>query len=104
MSRNGSLTATAKVTNTGSRAGDEVVQLYIDDPVASISQPVRRLRGFERVTLEPGESRTVTFKLDRSDFGFYDNRGKFVVEPGQIDVYAGNSSRADLKQSFTVTW
>ena len=63
---------------------------------------MRRLRGFERVTLAPGESRTVTFTLDKSDFGFYDNRGKFVVEPGRIDVYAGNSSKAEMKQSFTV--
>ncbi len=102
VSRNGSLTASVDVTNTGSKAGDEVVQLYINDPVASFSQPVRRLRGFERVTLEPGQKRTVTFRLDRSDFGFYDNRGRFVVEPGQIDVYAGDSSKADLKQSFTV--
>jgi beta-glucosidase len=99
----GSLEASVDVTNTGTRKGDEVVQLYIHDPVASISQPVRRLRGFERVTLEPGEKRTVTFTLDRSDFGFYDNRGEFVVEPGTIDVFAGNSSKADLKQSFSVT-
>jgi len=70
--------------------------------VASISQPVRRLRGFERVTLDPGQTRTVTFTLNRSDFGFYDNRGRFVVEPGPIEVYAGNSSAADMKQSFTV--
>ena len=102
VSRNGSLTASVSVTNTGSRKGDEVVQLYIHDPVASISQPVRRLRGFERVTLNPGETRTVTFTLDKSDFGFYDNRGKLVVEPGQIDVYAGNSSSASLMQSFSV--
>jgi beta-glucosidase len=79
-----------------------VVQLYIHDPVASISQPVRRLRGFQRVTLAPGNQQTVSFILDRSDFGFYDNRGKFVVEPGSIDRYAGDSSNADLKQSFTV--
>jgi len=90
------------VTNTGSRTGDEVVQLYIHDPVASISQPVRRLRGFDRVTLTPGQSRTVTFTLDRSDFGFYDNRGRFVVEPGEIDVYVGDSSNAQLTKSFTV--
>jgi beta-glucosidase len=102
VSSKGSLEASVNVTNTGSIPGDEVVQLYIHDPVASISQPVRRLRGFERVTLGPGETRTVTFMLDKSDFGFYDNRGKFVVEPGQIDVYAGNSSSADLTQSFTV--
>jgi beta-glucosidase len=104
VSRKGSVTASVSVQNTGGRKGDEVVQLYINDPVASISQPVRRLRGFERVTLNPGESRTVSFRLDKSDFGFYDNRGKFVVEPGQIDVYAGSSSDATLKQSFTVRW
>jgi beta-glucosidase len=103
VSPNGSITATVDVTNTGDRRGDEVVQLYIHDPVASISQPVRRLRGFERVTLDPGEQRTITFTLDKSDFGFYDNRGKFVVEPGPIDVYAGNSSTAEMTQSFTVT-
>ena len=102
VSRNGSLTASVSVKNTGTRKGDEVVQLYIHDPVASISQPVRRLRGFERMTLNPGETRSVTFTLDKSDFGFFDNRGKLVVEPGQIDVYAGNSSSADLTQSFTV--
>ena len=98
MSRNGKLTASVDVTNTGARAGDEVVQLYIHDPVASISQPVRRLRGFQRVTLAPGATQTVSFTLDRSDFGFYDNRGKFVVEPGGIDVYAGDSSRADADE------
>jgi beta-glucosidase len=104
VSRKGSLTASVTVTNTGSRMGDEVVQLYIHDPVASISQPVRRLRGFERLTLNPDDAQTVEFTLDKSDFGFYDNRGKFVVEPGQIDVYAGSSSSASLKQSFTVRW
>ena len=92
-----------RVTNTGHVQGDDVVQLYLHDPVASISQPVRRLRGFERVSLQPGESRTVTFTIDRSDFGFYDNRGRFVVEPGQIELYAGDSSRASLKRTFTVT-
>ena len=55
------------------------------------------------MTLKPGEKQTVTFTLDRSDFGFYDNRGKFVVEPGRIDVYAGDSSNADQTQSFTVS-
>jgi len=107
VSKNGSLKATVTVTNTGDRAGDDVVQLYIHDPVASISQPVRRLRGFERVTLgakgTPDDSKTITFTLDKSDFGFWDNRGRFLVEPGQIDVYAGDSSTADMTKSFTVT-
>jgi beta-glucosidase len=102
VSRNRSLKASVTVTNTGRRKGDEVVQLYLHDPVASISQPVRRLRGFERVTLDPGQRRTVGFTLDKSDFGFYDNRGRLVVEPGRIDLYAGNSSSATLRQSFTV--
>ena len=80
------------VTNTGDRKGDDVVQLYIHDPVASISQPVRRLRGFQRVTLDPGQKQTVSFTLDKSDFGFYDNRGRFVVEPG-----GSTSSRATAR-------
>jgi beta-glucosidase len=102
VSKNGTVTALVDVANTGDRTGDDVVQLYIHDPVASISQPVRRLRGFQRVTLKRGEKQTVSFTLDKSDFGFYDNSGKFVVEPGDIDVYAGDSSTADLTQSFTV--
>ena len=102
MSPNGSVTATADVTNTGSRTGDEVVQLYIHDPTASIEQPVRRLRAFERVTLTPGQTKTVSFKLTSNDVGFYDNFGKFVVEPGQIDVYVGDSSKATMTKSFTV--
>jgi len=102
MGRNGRIQASVTVTNTGDVAGDDVVQLYLHDPVASISQPIRRLRGFERVSLEPGESTTVRFTLDRSDVGFYDNRGRFVVEPGQIDVFAGDDSTADLTASFQV--
>ena len=99
----GRVRASVTVTNTGSRTGDDVVQLYLHDPVASLSQPVRRLRGFERVTLRPGQSRQVRFTIDRSDFGFYDNDGKFVVEPGAIDLYAGDSSAATLTKSFRVT-
>jgi beta-glucosidase len=101
---NGTETAQVDVQNTGSRTGDEVVQLYIHDPVASISQPVRRLRGFQRVTLKPGQKTTVTFHLDRNDFGFYDNGGNLRVERGRIDVYAGDSAEgATDVQSFTVT-
>jgi beta-glucosidase len=99
----GSVKATVTVKNTGGRKGDDVVQLYIHDPVASISQPVRRLRGFQRVTLDPGQTEQVTFTLDKSDFGFFDNSGKLVVEPGVIEVYAGDSSKAELTKSFTVT-
>jgi beta-glucosidase len=103
MSSRGAITASVDVTNTGTVAGDDVAQLYIHDPVASISQPVRRLRGFQRVTLNPGQKTTVTWKLDASDVGFYDNRGKFRVEPGTIEVYAGDhSSASDQRKDFTV--
>jgi beta-glucosidase len=102
VSRHGSVRVSMDVTNTGSRTGDDVAQLYIHDPVASLSQPVRRLRGFQRVTLDSGQTKTVTFTLDKSDFGFYDNSGRFVVEPGEIDVYGGDSSDAAMTDSFTV--
>jgi beta-glucosidase len=102
--RRGRVTASVDVTNTGSRPGDEVAQLYISDPVASISQPVRRLRGFERVTLQPGLTRTVSWSLSPGDVGFYDNTGRFVVENGRINVFAGNtSSQSDNRASFRVT-
>jgi beta-glucosidase len=101
--KGGSVTVTAKVTKTAGPAGDDVAQLYIHDPVASISQPVRRLRGFERVTLtNDNPSTTVTWHLDRNDVGFYDNSGHFVVEPGKIEVYVGDSSDADMTDSFNV--
>jgi beta-glucosidase len=102
--RRGSVTVTADVTNTGSRAGDEVAQLYIYDPVATISQPVRRLRGFERVTLQPGQTKSVSWTLNRNDVGFYDNSSRFRVENGRINVYVGNtSSESDHRATFTVT-
>jgi beta-glucosidase len=102
MRKNGRITASVDVTNTAGPKGDEVVQLYLHDPVASISQPVRRLRGFQRVTLDPGAKTTVTFTLDARDVGFYDNRGRFVVEPGKIDLFASTSSVGGLTASFTV--
>jgi beta-glucosidase len=103
--RRGRVTVRADVTNTGTtRAGDEVAQLYINDPVASISQPVRRLRGFERVTLQPLKTKTVSWTLTRDDVGFYDNSGRFVVENGRINVFAGStSSQSDNRAFFTVT-
>ena len=104
MSPGGSIRASVDVTNAGTRAGDDVAQLYIHDPVASISQPVRRLRAFQRVTLDPGQTTTVSFTLNATDVGFYDNQGNFRVEPGRIDVFAGDtSSETDNTDSFTVT-
>jgi beta-glucosidase len=103
MSPHGVVEVSADVKNEGAVAGDEVVQLYIHDPVASIEQPVRRLRGFQRVTLEPGETTDVKFRLGASDVGFYDEVGNLVVEPGQIEVFLGDSSEAPLAGTFEVT-
>jgi beta-glucosidase len=101
--RRGAVVVRVDVTNTGDVAGDEVVQLYVHDPVASIVQPVRRLRGFSRVTLDAGAKRTVTFTLTPDDVGFYDNSADFVVEPGEVEVYVGTSSDDDrLKDTITV--
>ena len=100
--RNGSISVSAVVRNTGKRAGDEVVQLYVHDPVASIVQPVRRLRGFQRVSLEAGQSRRVRFTLTPEDVGFYDNNARFRVERGQIEVYVGTSSEAPLVGTLVV--
>ena len=102
MTPNGSVMVSVDVQNTGARSGDEVVQLYIHDPVASIVQPVRRLQGFQRVTLGPGETKTVRFTLNRNNVGFFDNSGKFVVESGTIEAYVGDSSSAPLVGSFKV--
>ncbi len=98
------VTVTVKVKNTGSRAGDEVVQLYIRDKVASLAQPVRRLRGFERITLEAGEQRTVAFELGADDLGFHTNdpKGELLVEPGEFEIYAGGSSEAGLNRTLTL--
>jgi len=84
------------VTNTGKRAGDEIVQLYVNDPVASVTQPVKQLRGFKRVSLAPQQSAQVTFTLSANQLGFYDRNMNFVVEPGKINLLMGASS-ADIR-------
>ncbi|MER7172440.1 beta-glucosidase BglX [Streptomyces mesophilus] len=96
---------TTTLTNTGGRPGDEVVQLYVHDRAASIVQPVRRLRGFERVRLAPGESTEVRFHLTAEDLGFWtgDPTGVFVVEPGAVDVYVGTSSVTRSRCTLDVT-
>ncbi len=99
------LEVSVSVTNTGDRAGDEVVQLYVHDLTASITQPVRKLRGFRRVTLKPGASRTVRFRIGADDLGFWTNApdGEFRVEEGVVDLYVGNSSRATARRRLTIT-
>lgn len=87
-----------EVKNTGSVKGDEVVQLYIRDKVSSVTRPVKELKDFKRVTLEPGETKTVEFEITPEKLSFYDIDMNFTVEPGEFDVMVGNSSRdEDLK-------
>ncbi len=88
----GAIMITCKLTNTGSTAGDEVVQLYIHDVVASLTRPVKELKGFERVHVEPGESRTVEFRLPAAELAFTGKDMKPIVEPGLFKVMVGNSS------------
>ncbi|MCM8899707.1 glycoside hydrolase family 3 C-terminal domain-containing protein [Caldicoprobacter algeriensis] len=80
------------VTNTGKMAGDEVVQLYVHVPAQNVTRPVKELKGFKRVNLEPGQTKTVVFELPIALLGFYDENMDFVVEPGKVDVYVGSSS------------
>jgi beta-glucosidase len=102
--RNGKLQVSVKVRNTGDRAGAEVVQLYLQDPVATVTQPVKKLADFRRVELEAGEERTVEFTLPASKLGFHDHSGKYRVEPGKFNVWVGKDSADDaLKGSFELT-
>jgi beta-glucosidase len=89
---NGKIRVSVDVENTGPLKGDEVVQLYLHDPVASVARPVKELKGFSRITLEPNEKKSVTFALSREELGFLDATMKFVVEPGTIEVLVGSSS------------
>lgn len=88
-------TVSCTVTNTGSRDGEEVVQLYINDEVSSVATPPIRLKGFEKVFLKKGESKQVTFQLTRKDLSIYDKDMNFIAEPGTFKVMVGGSS-ADL--------
>jgi beta-glucosidase len=90
----GRTTLTVDVTNSGSRAGDEVVQLYVRDRVSRITRPVQELRGFQRVSLRAGETRTVRFDVDSRTLGYYGPAMKWVVEPGTFDLMVGGSSAA----------
>lgn len=103
IATDGSQEVSVTVTNTGKRAGAEVVQLYVRDDVASVTRPVKLLRGFERVELAPGQSKTITFKLGFEDLAMYDAAMKRVVEPGSFTVFAGGNSVDTLEAKFEVT-
>ena len=88
--------------NTGKLKGKEVVQLYIRDHFASVTRPVRELKGFELVSLEPNQSKKLTFKLTEKELGFYNNDGDFVLEPGDFSVFVGGNSNAKLENKFSL--
>ncbi len=89
------------VTNTGTRVGEEVAQLYIHQRVASVVRPVKELKGFEKFSLQPKASKVVTFTLTDKELGFYNNDGNYVVEPGDFEVMVGTNSQEGLVGSFT---
>ena len=88
------------VKNTSEIAGEEVAQLYIRDKVASIVRPVKELKGFKKFKLLPNESKTIEFILTEKELGFYNNIGKFIIEPGEFDIMVGTSSESVLSKSF----
>jgi beta-glucosidase len=98
IARNGSTHVLVDVSNTGRRAGSEVVQMYIRDRVSSVTRPVKELKGFRKVWLDPGETKTVSLDITPESLAFYDVHMKYLVEPGEFEIKIGNSSRdADLQ-------
>lgn len=101
QSTQGEYTVSLDVTNTGRRAGDEVVQLYVTDRVSSVTTYESQLRGFERVSLEPGQTRRVTFRLTPDDLQLLDRHMQWTVEPGKFDIKVGASSQ-DIRLTQTI--
>jgi beta-glucosidase len=98
------LTVSADVTNTGPVTGDEVAQLYIHQKAGSDSRPVRELKGFERVTLQPGETKTISFQLGPDELGYWSTSvGKWIQDAAHFDLWVGSDSQATLYGSFEVT-
>jgi beta-glucosidase len=93
---------TAEIENTGQRAGTEVVQLYVHDRIAQTSRPVRELKGFQRVTLAPGEHKTVEFSVRAVDMGSYDPGMKWVVPQSTYDVWVAPNAEEGISGTFDV--
>jgi beta-glucosidase len=98
----GRIKVAVTVTNTGTRAGDEVVQLYLHDQVSTVTRPVAELKGFRRLTLAPGAHENVDFTLGPDEIGAFNRAMRWVVEPGQFDVRVGPSSTEGLSATFEV--
>ena len=96
------LRCSVKVKNAGARAGEETVQLYIRDIVASCARPIKELKRFEKILLQPGEEKEVRFELPAREMGFYDSACSYVIEPGRFGLYVGTNSEETLESSFYV--
>jgi beta-glucosidase len=94
------ITVSVDVKNSGNRDGKEVVQLYIRDVVGSVTRPVKELKGFELVDIKSGDTKTITFTLNKTTLGFYNNQGEYIVEPGDFKVFVGGSSYTSLDAEF----
>ena len=97
------VSVTTSVTNTGDRAGSTVIQLYIRDTYSRVTRPIKELKGFEKVYLGPGESKTVTFALDREQLEYLGPDMQWIVEPGEFEIMIGTSSRTEDLQGVTFT-
>ncbi|MFA6541749.1 MAG: glycoside hydrolase family 3 C-terminal domain-containing protein, partial [Bacteroidota bacterium] len=100
--RGGQVTVSVDVKNTGKRIGDEIVQMYLRDDVASVTRPVKELKGFQKISLSPGEHKTVEFTITPDDLSFYGITMKKTIEPGTFTVYVGGNSDDCVETSFTV--
>ena len=97
------ISVTVEVTNTGNRAGTTVAQCYVRDIVAGAARPVRELKGFERILLDVGETKTIMFKLGPEELSYLDDNGNEVLEPGRFQVWVGGDSNAELGAEFEIT-
>ena len=102
LTRNGSIQASITVTNSGTKDGHEVVQLYIHDKVGSVTRPVKELKGFEKIFLKKGESKTISFSISVEDLKFYNNEMVYDVEPGQFEIAIEPSSEFKFKHHFNL--
>jgi beta-glucosidase len=102
IKRTGSTRVLVDVTNTGRNAGAEVVQMYIRDTVSSVTRPVKELKGFQKIWLQPGETKTVALDITPESLAFYDINMKYLVEPGDFEIMVGNSSRDEDLQKVTL--
>lgn len=102
LTKNQTITASVDISNTGNFDGKEVVQLYIRDLVGSVTRPVKELKGFEKIALKKGETKTVSFTISEEDLKFYNSDLEFLAEPGAFEVFVGSDSTTEMKLNFTL--